>query len=150
MTFEVRKKIDLFFSDFVHGITHTYTYYKWRVVFVWHLVCLDWLPRNHAGVIATSKIRPTLNLRLIDKNKGRSWKVVKKRSIKQLRKKSPIRETKHLSNDADSSTDTRVGWTKDTTKPNLILNGKNPPKRKNSNTSRNMPKLAIRPWTRGL
>ena len=32
-------------------------------------------------------------------------------------KKSRIRETKHLSTDADSSTNTTVGWTKNTKKP---------------------------------
>ena len=32
-------------------------------------------------------------------------------------KKSHIRETKHLSTDADSSTDTKLGWTKNTQKP---------------------------------
>ena len=32
-------------------------------------------------------------------------------------KKSHIWETKHLSTDADSSTDTTVGWTKNTRKP---------------------------------
>ena len=31
-------------------------------------------------------------------------------------KKSRIRETKHLSTDADSSTDTTVGWNKNTPK----------------------------------
>ena len=36
---------------------------------------------------------------------------------KVLHKKSRIRETKHLSTDADSSTDTTVGWTKNTQKP---------------------------------
>ena len=35
-------------------------------------------------------------------------------------KKSRIRETKHLSTDADSSTDTTVGWTKNTPKPNFF------------------------------
>ena len=35
-------------------------------------------------------------------------------------KKSRIRETKHLSTDADSSTDTTVGWTKNTRKPNFV------------------------------
>ena len=34
--------------------------------------------------------------------------------------KSRIRETKHLSTDADSSTDTTVGWTKNTQKPNFF------------------------------
>ena len=34
--------------------------------------------------------------------------------------------------------------------PIFFLNGKNHPKRKNSKTSRNMPKLAIHPSTRGL
>ena len=35
-------------------------------------------------------------------------------------KKSRIRETKHLSTDADSSTDTTVGWTKNTQIPKYI------------------------------
>ena len=34
--------------------------------------------------------------------------------------KSRIRETKHLSTDADSSTDTTVGWTKNTQKHKKI------------------------------
>ena len=34
--------------------------------------------------------------------------------------KSRIRETKHLLTDADSSTDTTVGWTKNTQKPNFF------------------------------
>ena len=34
--------------------------------------------------------------------------------------KSRIRETKHLSTDADSSTDNTVGWTKNTQKPNFF------------------------------
>ena len=37
-----------------------------------------------------------------------------------VHKKSRIRETKHLSTDADSSTDTTVGWTKNTQKPNFF------------------------------
>ena len=32
----------------------------------------------------------------------------------EFKKKSRVRETKHLSTDADSSTDTTVGWTKNT------------------------------------
>jgi hypothetical protein len=35
-------------------------------------------------------------------------------------KKSRIRETKHLSTDADSSTDTTVGWTKNTQKTDFF------------------------------
>ena len=35
-------------------------------------------------------------------------------------KKSRIRETKHLSTDADSSTDTTVGWTKNSRKPKFF------------------------------
>ena len=35
-------------------------------------------------------------------------------------KKSRIRETKHLSTDADSSTDTTVEWTKNTQKPDFF------------------------------
>ena len=37
-----------------------------------------------------------------------------------FKEKSRIRETKHLSTDADSSTDTTVGWTKNTQKPNFL------------------------------
>ena len=65
------------------------------------------------------------------------------------REKSRIRETKHLSTDADSSTDAIGGWTKNTPKPNFFENGKNHAKCKNSKKSRNMPKLAIRSSTRG-
>ena len=116
-------------------------------------------------------------------------------------KKSCIRETKHLSTDADSSTDAIGGWSENTPKPDFfekrkkssktlklknvqkyakisdtpfdqrslihreawfpggpripqnqifLKNGKNHPKRKNSKTSRDTPKLAIRPLTRGL
>ena len=35
-------------------------------------------------------------------------------------KKSRIRETKHLSTDADSSTDTTVGWTNNSRKPKFF------------------------------
>ena len=78
-------------------------------------------------------------------------KLIKKSLRKgSIKKKSSIRETKNLSTDADSSTDTTVGWTKNTQKPNFFQNGKNHPKRKNSKTFRNMPKLAICPSTRGL
>ena len=50
---------------------------------------------------------------------------------KDVVKKSCIRETKHLSTDADSSTDTRVGWTKTTQKPVFFfVNAKNHIKRK--------------------
>ena len=35
-------------------------------------------------------------------------------------KKSRIRETKHLSTGADSITDTTVGWTKNTPKPDFF------------------------------
>ena len=44
-------------------------------------------------------------------------------------KKSRIQETKHLSTDADSSTDTTVGWTKNNQKPNFFEKRK-----KSSNT----------------
>ena len=37
--------------------------------------------------------------------------------VQDIIKKSSIRETKHLSTDADSNTDTIVGWTKNTPKP---------------------------------
>ena len=44
--------------------------------------------------------------------------------IYQSQKKSRIRETKHLSTNADSSTNTIVGWTKNTPKPFFLKNGK--------------------------
>ena len=37
-----------------------------------------------------------------------------------LKKKSRIRETRHLSTDADSSTDAIEGWTKDSKKPDFF------------------------------
>ena len=36
------------------------------------------------------------------------------KKIELIKKKSRMRETKHLSTDADNSTDTTVGWTKNT------------------------------------
>jgi hypothetical protein len=57
-------------------------------------------------------------------------------------KKSRIRETKNLSTDADSSTDTTVGWTKNTQKNDFFEARKKSSKPQNSKTSRNMPKLA--------
>ena len=66
-------------------------------------------------------------------------------SRQKEKKKFLLLETKHLSTDADSSTDA-VGWTKNTQKPDFFLkNGKNHPKLK-----RDMPKLEICPLTRGL
>ena len=41
-----------------------------------------------------------------------------------LKNKSRIRETPSLSTDADSSTDTTVGWTKNTQKPNFFFKWK--------------------------
>ena len=67
-----------------------------------------------------------------------------------FKKKSRIRETSNLSTDADSSSNATIGWTKNTQKPKKMKNGKNNPKRKNSKMSRDMPKLAIYPLTRGL
>ena len=43
-----------------------------------------------------------------------------KKLIMPFKKKSRIRETKNLSTDADSSTDTTVGWAKNTQKPNFL------------------------------
>ena len=65
-------------------------------------------------------------------------------------KKSLIRETKHLSTNADSTTDAIGGWNKNTPKPDFLTNGKNHQKHKNSETSRDMPQLVIRPSTGGL
>ena len=68
----------------------------------------------------------------------------------KMKKKNPAYGRQSISTDADSSTDTTVGLTKNTPKPIFLKNGKNHPKCKKSKTSRNMPKLAIRPLTRGL
>ena len=56
--------------------------------------------------------------------------------------KSRIWETSNLSTDADSCTDTTVGWTKNTQKPKKNTNGTNYSKPKNSKTSRDIQKLA--------
>ena len=40
--------------------------------------------------------------------------------LEKLCKKSRIRETKHLSTDADSSTNAIEGWTKNTQKPDFF------------------------------
>ena len=42
------------------------------------------------------------------------------KTVPNILQKPRIRETKHLSTDADSSTDTTVGWTKNTQKPNFF------------------------------
>ena len=47
------------------------------------------------------------------------------------RKKSRIRETKHLLTDADSCTDAIGGWTKITQKPDFFEKQKNSPKTQN-------------------
>ena len=60
-------------------------------------------------------------------------------------KKSRIRETKHLSTDADSSTKT-----KNTQKPNFFEKQKKSSKTQKLKTSRDMPILVIYPLTRGL
>ena len=52
--------------------------------------------------------------------------------LKDSHEKSRIWETMNLSTDADSSTDTTVGWTKNTQKPKKNNNKKSNPKRKNS------------------
>ena len=56
------------------------------------------------------------------------------------KKKSRIRETKHLLTDVDSSTDAIGGCTKNKQKPDLFENRKKSPKTQNSETSRNMTK----------
>ena len=71
--------------------------------------------------------------------------------IKTQAKKSGIEETKHLLTDADSSTDAKGGWTQNSPKPNFFLKTeKIIQNAKTQKTSRNRPKLAIRPSTRGL
>ena len=93
------------------------------------------------------------SIRLIVMAYSNAWKicltnkVVQHCASKRLKK---IRETKHIWTDADSSTNTTVGWTKNTRKPNFFENQKIHPNRNYSKTSRNMPKIVIRPSTRGL
>ena len=86
-----------------------------------------------------------------------SKNVQKSENLKKINKKiksyifkSCILETKHLSTDADISTDITVGWTKNTQKPNIFEKLKKSSRTKNSKTSRIMQKLAISPSTRGL
>ena len=49
-----------------------------------------------------------------------------RKSVKK--EKSRIREAKHLSTDADNSTDAIGGWTKNTQNPNLFEKRKKSPK----------------------
>ena len=51
---------------------------------------------------------------------GSNWFVLILQTAKLPTKKSRIRETKHFWTDADSSTDTIVGWTKKTQKPDFF------------------------------
>ena len=51
------------------------------------------------------------------RHKANTYKSDKYDGMQSDLEKSRIRETKHLSTDADSSTDTTVGWTKNTQKP---------------------------------
>ena len=55
-----------------------------------------------------------------------------------ISEKSRIRETKHLSTDADSNTNTTVGWSKNTQKPFFF-------KRKKSSTRKTQKRLEICP-----
>ena len=66
-------------------------------------------------------------------------------------KKSHTRETKHLSTNADSSTDTAVLYHSrvDTQKPDFLKRNKSS-KTQKLKMSRNMPKLVICPLTRGF
>ena len=47
----------------------------------------------------------------------KSMQPLRKKILQPLHKKSRIQDTKHLSTDADSSTDAIGGWTKNTQKP---------------------------------
>ena len=73
-----------------------------------------------------------------------------KKTQAEKKKKYYIRETKHLLTDKERSTDTIVGWTKNTQKADFFEKRKKSFKTQNSKTFRNMPKLAIHPLTRGL
>ena len=68
-------------------------------------------------------------------------------------KKSPKTQklrNSEVSNPSGSVFSTMFCWTKNTPKPDFFEKRKKSSKRKNSKTSRNNPKLAIRPSTRGL
>ena len=53
---------------------------------------------------------------LLNELRPRAYQILRNLHVK----KSRIRETKHLSTDVESSTDTTVGWTKNTQKPNFF------------------------------
>ena len=67
------------------------------------ICCLSWSP-------GTDQLNPMQKTGVASHRYYSRYSVVKSR----------IRETKHLSTDADSSTDTTVGWTKNTQKPNFF------------------------------
>ena len=105
---------------------------------------------NNSKCDKTQKQQFSLNLKnfIVTTQKLYFWQLL---NWKLWEKKSRISETKHLSTDADSRTNAIGGWTKNTPKPDFFLKTeKIIPKQKNSKTSRDMPKLAIRPLTRGL
>ena len=70
----------------------------------------------------------TQTKKLIDSSWSRTLQGVKTQSLlasgEIIKEKSHIRETKHLSTDAESSTDTTIGWTKNTKKPEFLKNRK--------------------------
>ena len=69
-----------------------------------------WFPKGSGRLkVAT----PDLSFEALGQT-ARHWNLLGSSNAKW--KKSRIRETKHLSTDADSSTDTTVGWTKNTQK----------------------------------
>ena len=58
-------------------------------------------------------------------NLGGKLKISSKKIHICHKKKSRIQDTKHLSTDEDSSTETTAGWTKNTPKPNFFGKRKN-------------------------
>ena len=68
-------------------------------------------------------------------NNTQSWFELNLICIQKTYKKSRIRETKHLLTDADSSTDTTVGWTKTSRNPKFVE------KRKKSSKTQKLKKV---------
>ena len=63
-----------------------------------------------------------------------------------LRKNSRVQETKHLSTDADISTDTTVGWTKNSRKPNFFEKRKKSSKMQKLQNVDNYAKISDTPF----
>ena len=97
---ETRKKVCRDFITFILSQKHTLK------------VCVFWLKINVIKYLNT--------FFLVSRLCAVSLMIKRSKLMRLMIRKSRIRETKHLSTDADSSTDAIWGWTKNTPKPDFF------------------------------